>query len=166
MLNEPILEDDFPVHPGYFYVVDDRVICSDISGNVHRLKIDVQSYYGLSAETVKRCDINGRMIANKFEVYRKQDVPIEGCRKQMEGRIERPEEQKRRTCWMLTLDFNLTDESNPRCEVHADSHKKAVKLFTDSVEDIRQGRQPKLDNDCVRTAARTANWKIVKARSV
>lgn len=53
-LNEPILEDDYPVYYGYYYVADGKVIESDIQGNVARLKA-VGPY-----KEVRRCDIVGR----------------------------------------------------------------------------------------------------------
>src|SRR5687768_7521016 len=40
-LNEPILEDDYPVYGDYLYVADGRVVRSDIFGNVRRLKHDL-----------------------------------------------------------------------------------------------------------------------------
>lgn len=154
MLNEPVLEDDYPVHAGYFYVVDDRVICSDIKGTVLHLKADVRSYYKLSASVVKRCDIQGRREQGVWLVERPPITPVITP-------VERT-----RTCWMLTLDFNAPEETKPRCEVHADSHKKAVKLFKDSVQAVRDGKQPELNNHLVHRAATCLRWEIVKVRSV
>ena len=53
-LDEPILEDDYPVYYGYVYVADGKVKRSDIEGNVARLK----AY--LKATEIRRCDIFGR----------------------------------------------------------------------------------------------------------
>ena len=53
-LNEPVLEDDYPVHAGYAYVVDGKPIASEISGNVKRLKAHMK------ATEVRRCDLAGR----------------------------------------------------------------------------------------------------------
>ena len=64
-LNEPILEDDFPVHWDYVYVVDGKVTTSDIKGTVADLKRDLR-LQGKEAKEVRRCDINGRLeIINK-----------------------------------------------------------------------------------------------------
>lgn len=54
-LNEPILSDDYNVFAGYYYVVNDKPICSDITGTVEILK----RYLG--ATEIRRCDIIGRM---------------------------------------------------------------------------------------------------------
>jgi hypothetical protein len=53
-LNEPILDDDYPVYFGYLYVLDGVPIQSDIEGTVAQLK----RYY--TVEEVRRCDIAGR----------------------------------------------------------------------------------------------------------
>ncbi len=54
-LNEPILEDDYPVYADYLYVADGKVIRSDWHGvNVRRLK------HELGAKEIRRCDIAGR----------------------------------------------------------------------------------------------------------
>ena len=55
-LNERILEDDYPVHPGYLYVADGRVVSSNISGTVRNLK----QY--LKAIEITNCDISGRQL--------------------------------------------------------------------------------------------------------
>lgn len=59
--NETILPDDNPVHAGYLYVVDGRVIESDVSGTVRHLKADLRNFYKLPALEVRRCDIQGRI---------------------------------------------------------------------------------------------------------
>ena len=56
-LNEPILPDDYPVYPGYFYVADGRVVQSEQLGTVAHLK-KVKK-----AAEVRRCDIVGRQAA-------------------------------------------------------------------------------------------------------
>lgn len=53
-LNEPVLNDDYPVFVGYLYVADGRVIESPIEGGVLRLKTVAQ------AKVIRRCDIVGR----------------------------------------------------------------------------------------------------------
>lgn len=54
-LNEPILEDDYPVYADYLYVADGKVIRSDWHGvTVRRLKRE------LGAKEIRRCDIFGR----------------------------------------------------------------------------------------------------------
>lgn len=54
-LNEPILEDDYPVYGDYLYVVDGRVVRSDVFGTVRDLKRST------GGATVRRCDISGRI---------------------------------------------------------------------------------------------------------
>lgn len=49
-MDEPILEDSYPVYKSYFYVVDGKPIRSPINGTVLDLK------YKLNAEEVRRCD--------------------------------------------------------------------------------------------------------------
>lgn len=51
---ERVLEEDYPVYPGYFYVADDVVICSPIEGTVAQLKKE------LRASEIKSCDAIGR----------------------------------------------------------------------------------------------------------
>jgi hypothetical protein len=53
-LDEPILDDDYPVHFDYLYVADGKVIRSDIRGTVLQLKRITKSY------EIRRCDITGR----------------------------------------------------------------------------------------------------------
>lgn len=54
-LNEPVLPDDYPVHGGYLYVADGKVIESDwFDIDVRRLKLL------LGANEIRRCDIYGR----------------------------------------------------------------------------------------------------------
>jgi len=54
-LNEPILENDYPVYWDYLYVCDGKVIRSDIQGTVIDLKRD------LKCKEIKSCDIAGRL---------------------------------------------------------------------------------------------------------
>lgn len=56
-VKEKELSDDYPVYPGYVYVVDEVVRVSEIQGTVMQLK----QYLG--AKTVKNCDIFGRGLA-------------------------------------------------------------------------------------------------------
>jgi hypothetical protein len=59
-LEEPILDDDYPVYGNYLYVCDGKVIRSDVFGTVADLKRDLRSYYKLDAKEIRRCDIAGR----------------------------------------------------------------------------------------------------------
>lgn len=50
-LNEPLLEDDYPIYGGYFYLVDGKVYTSDwhgITAKALRAK--------LGANEIRRCD--------------------------------------------------------------------------------------------------------------
>lgn len=60
-LDEPILEDTYPVYWTYFYVVDGEVIQSDIQGTVLDLKRE------LGAKEIKRCDMYGRTNTHEKE---------------------------------------------------------------------------------------------------
>ena len=62
-LSEYELADDYPVYAGYLYVVDGKVIESDVQGDVARLKSDLRQHYKMKAESVKNCDIFGRRAA-------------------------------------------------------------------------------------------------------
>lgn len=53
-LNEPVLDDNYPVYAGYFYVADDNVIISPVKGNVAQLK------QSISATEIRRCDAVAR----------------------------------------------------------------------------------------------------------
>ena len=54
-LDEPILDDDYPVYAGYLYVVDGKVVVSDWHEiTVRELKLR------LKANEVRKCDIAGR----------------------------------------------------------------------------------------------------------
>lgn len=53
-LNERELENDYPVYFGYLYIVDKRVIRSNIQGTISDLKKD------LRAKVIKNCDMIGR----------------------------------------------------------------------------------------------------------
>ena len=75
-LREPELEDDYPVFAGYLYVVDGRIVESNVSGYVRDLKRD-QRNQGCSAEVVCRCDIVGRSeTLNAKEVLNGVVLPI------------------------------------------------------------------------------------------
>lgn len=54
--DEPILEGNYPVYPGYLYVVDGDVVASEIDGDVNRLKTC------LKANEVRRCDMAARNL--------------------------------------------------------------------------------------------------------
>jgi hypothetical protein len=54
-LNEPILEDDYPIYAGYLYVADGKVICSDYHGITAR---QFKAREGI--KELRRCDIYGR----------------------------------------------------------------------------------------------------------
>jgi len=53
-VNERELEDDYPIHQGYLYVVDGKVWKSDRKTNVGTLKLTHKF------KDVKSCDINAR----------------------------------------------------------------------------------------------------------
>lgn len=54
-LNEPILEDDYPIYADYLYVADGKVVRSDWHGiTARRFK------HYLGATELRRCDIYGR----------------------------------------------------------------------------------------------------------
>lgn len=54
-LNEPELEDDYPIYAGYWYVADGKPVQSDWHGITAR---QLRNY--LKAKTLCRCDITGR----------------------------------------------------------------------------------------------------------
>jgi hypothetical protein len=61
-LCEPLLQDDYPIHAGYLYVVDDRPFRSPITGTVAQLRkllAENGHEYGATCE-IRRCDISGR----------------------------------------------------------------------------------------------------------
>lgn len=59
-LNERELEDDYPIHAGYLYVIDGKVVQSEISTTVGQLKRTFKSQFpNLS---VKNCDIATRNL--------------------------------------------------------------------------------------------------------
>jgi len=58
-LDEHPLSDDYPVYWDYFYVVDGKVIRSDIKGTVLQLKQELRKR-GMEANDVTSCDIIGR----------------------------------------------------------------------------------------------------------
>lgn len=58
-LDERVLEDSYPVNWDYYYVVDGKVIRSDIRGTVFDLKVY------LDAKEVRSCDIFGRRELQK-----------------------------------------------------------------------------------------------------
>jgi len=61
-LDEPLLEDDYPIHGDYLYVCDGKVIrCDLMSGTVADLKRDLRSHYKLEAKEIRSCDIAGRV---------------------------------------------------------------------------------------------------------
>jgi len=53
-LNERVLEDDYPVYPGYFYVADGEPVRSDIEGTARDLRRE------LNAKEIRNCDLVGR----------------------------------------------------------------------------------------------------------
>lgn len=58
-LDEPILEDDYPVFWDYLYVADGKVVRSDVKGTVADLRYDLRSQ-NRSAEIITKCDLAGR----------------------------------------------------------------------------------------------------------
>jgi hypothetical protein len=59
-LNEPILEDDYPIYADYWYVADGKPIRSDWHGITARR---FKAYVG--ATELRRCDIAGRQRAEE-----------------------------------------------------------------------------------------------------
>jgi hypothetical protein len=57
-LNEPVLDDDYPIYADYLYVADGKVIRSDWHGITAR-----QLRVHLGASEIRRCDIAGRKAA-------------------------------------------------------------------------------------------------------
>lgn len=57
--NEKILADNYPVYWDYLYVCDDKVIRSDVKGDIKYLKHDLRSL-GYEAKEIKNCDIEAR----------------------------------------------------------------------------------------------------------
>lgn len=54
-MNEPVLEDDYPVYADYLYVADGKVVRSDWHGiSVARFKLV------LGAKEIRRCDMAAR----------------------------------------------------------------------------------------------------------
>lgn len=52
-LNERVLPDDYPVYWDYYYVVDGKVVRSDVNGNVMTLKRDLYKLTGVMPKEVK-----------------------------------------------------------------------------------------------------------------
>lgn len=48
-MDEPVLEDDYPIYPSYWYVVDGKPQRSDIQGTVRDLKRQTR------ATEIRRC---------------------------------------------------------------------------------------------------------------
>ncbi len=61
-LNEPLLEDAYPVFAGYWYVVNGKPIQSNVSGTVLTLKADFERYEGVVNPEVRRCDAVKRKL--------------------------------------------------------------------------------------------------------
>ena len=53
---ETVLEDNYPVYPGYLYVADGKVITSEFQGTVGRLKAVHK------ATEIRRCNIAARNL--------------------------------------------------------------------------------------------------------
>lgn len=66
-LNEPILEDDYPVYPHYSYLVDGKHDYSPIQGTVNDLK------RVLHAKEIRRYDMIGRLERFHEEVRKIRD---------------------------------------------------------------------------------------------
>lgn len=60
ILDEKILEDNYPVFWDYLYVVNDKVIKSDIQGTIKDLKMDLRDFYNMEVTEIKNCDIYNR----------------------------------------------------------------------------------------------------------
>jgi hypothetical protein len=53
-MTERVLDNDYPVYPGYFYLADGVVVCSSLKGRVLDLKRDT------GALEIRSCDAIGR----------------------------------------------------------------------------------------------------------
>jgi hypothetical protein len=70
--NETVLEADYPVHGGYFYVFDSKcgkyknaVWSNDLFRDrmaVRHLKHDIEDYLKIEVSEIRRCDITGRKL--------------------------------------------------------------------------------------------------------
>jgi len=60
-LQEPVLDDDYPVHADYWYVADGKPVRSDVFGTVRDLKRD------LGANEIRACDLVARCAKAKGE---------------------------------------------------------------------------------------------------
>ncbi len=65
VLNEKVLDDDYPVYFNYLYVADGKVVRSDIEGTIKNLKKDLKVTYGIDAKVITSCDIFGRQELQK-----------------------------------------------------------------------------------------------------
>ena len=59
--SEKVLSDGHPVFGDYVYVVDGKLVRSDIFGNVAKLKANLRQYRGMEALEVRNCDIFARI---------------------------------------------------------------------------------------------------------
>ena len=57
-LNERVLEDDYPVHPSYLYVVNGVVVTCHIEGTVGDLKREI----GNNSAVITNCDMFNRKV--------------------------------------------------------------------------------------------------------
>lgn len=55
-LDEPELEDDYPIHPGYLYVADGKVIVAEYQSTAIRYKA------AKNIQKLCRCDAVGREL--------------------------------------------------------------------------------------------------------
>jgi len=60
-LEEDVLDDDYPVHVGFYYVADGEVIRSEISGDVLALK------FSLGALEIRRCNMAARNLSHYYK---------------------------------------------------------------------------------------------------
>lgn len=66
-LEERILPDDYPVFCDYLYVVNNKVIRSDVQGTIRDLKRDLRSHFKIEVSDIYSCDIEGRKEIKRNE---------------------------------------------------------------------------------------------------
>lgn len=157
MYDEPLLEDDYPVYPGYYYLVDGFTVESSVRGTVRDLKADVRVYFGFEPKEVRRCDLVKRLRNGEMNFPK-------AAPKEEPKHLKRP--VKSRDTWFVVVDLpSRQDECNRRVEVHSSSHKKAKAVFERSVQAVKDGKSPELNCLEVHEAA-GYGYRITKVYSV
>ncbi len=167
-----MLNDDYPVFPGYMYVVDGHIITSDVGGCVRDLKRNIHQNYLHVVEKVETCRIMDHkpntmvndapwMKPPPTEIVFKSVDWHPGNEKQSQDRLKRDKK-----CWRLTITFPNDDRAS--IDIWEVSHKKAVKAFEEAVQALKDGKQLPvgLHYSVTSQAARTNGWKITKVKSL